>query len=81
MIVDRVLPTTKRELMKRVEETKGRQLDVRAEDRNMFLKRNVPGKEDSEETMREWLRGVENSIKRRERLEVAENRQIVDYLP
>ena len=80
MIVDRVLPTTKRGLMRRVEEVKGRQMDVRAEDRNMFLERNIPGKEDSKETMREWLRGVKNSIERRERLEVEENRQIVDYL-
>ena len=79
-MVDTVLPAAKRTLMQRVEEARGRRLDVRAEDRNLFQERNVPTKKDSEETIKEWLRGVENSIQRRKRMEMMENRQIVDYL-
>ena len=79
-MVDTVLPAAKRTLMKRVEEAQGSRLDVRAEDRNLFQERNVPTKKDSEETIKEWLRGVENLIQRRKKMEMMENRQIVDYL-
>ena len=79
-LADNILPAKRRVLLKRVEEMCRRELDVGAEDRNMFSDRNVPKCGDTEEAMEEWLRGVENYILRRERKEQAENRKIVDYL-
>ena len=66
-------------VMKEVAELSGRAMDVSAGDRALFAKRNVPKPGGDAVQMKEWVRAVRGSIKRREKIEQLNQRDLRTY--
>ena len=55
-------------------------MDVSAGDRALFAKRNVPKPGGDAVQMKEWVRAVRGSMKRREKIEQLDQRDLRTYL-
>ena len=74
------LPVEKAELYLQIVEFTERRNDVVARDRGLFEDRNVPKPEDDLNRMKQWLRGVKGSIKRREKIDEIQNRRMSEFI-
>ena len=72
-------PAKERCLLEEVGRLRERITEVRANDRGLFEERNIPKEGDDLARMKEWVRSVQGSIERSERIERATHRNIGSY--
>ena len=80
LVLEVELPARVREARNRISELKGREAEVSARDRVLFDERNVPSEGDSLDRMNQWVRSVENSISRMQRIDGRSNRKMSEFL-
>ena len=72
-------PAEERCILEEVKELKGRASDVGAGDRALFAERTLPEEGGDLGRMKEWVRAVRGSIRRREEIEQSEHNDVRSY--